>query len=121
MGRELVTQGFELGTNLGVIVNFAIKDDAPFTSIFENGLIAALQIDDLEACGATGEGIGRKCALLVGSPVMQRGHGFLNAALGCFSIFMGEAGNSAQALGLSEHEYAARTTVAGEINGIGAV
>ena len=93
---------FEFGTQFQVIVDFAVENDAPFAGVFENRLIAALEIDDFQARGATGEGFGGEGALLVGPTMTQGGKGLLNAPVRSESIFMRKTGNAAQAVPLFE-------------------
>lgn len=93
---------FEFGAQFEVIVDFAIEDDAPFAGVFENGLIAALEVDDFQTRGAAGEGLGGEGALLVRSAMMQGGERLLNASVRGDSIFMRKTGNTAQAVPLFE-------------------
>ena len=104
-----MAQPLQLRAKLEMIVNFAIEDDAPFAFILEDRLVTALQVNDLQASRAARERFGRKRALLIGAAMVQRGHRLVDASFGGFSVFMGEAGNSAQALRLSTEPNSIRT------------
>ena len=98
-----MAERFEFGAKFTVIIDLTVKDNAPLAGIFKNRLVPALQIDDLQSCGAARESFRGKRALLVWPAMMQRGHSFLDSALRCSATFMGEAGNPAQVLCLSEN------------------
>src|ERR1700693_1035998 len=83
-----------------MVVDFAVEDNAGFPAIFENGLIAAFEIDNLEARGTKGERIGRENALLIG-PSMDEGlHHFPDSFRGGLGIFMCKSGYAAQMRGV---------------------
>ena len=104
-----MAQALQLRAQFEVIVDFAVEDDAPFAVILEDRLVTALQVNDLQSRGAARERFRRKGSLLVRAAMVQRGHRLVDASFGGFSVFMGEAGNSAQALRLSTEPNSMRT------------
>jgi hypothetical protein len=71
VGSETVAKRLKLFPQLEVIVDFAIKDNSPLAPVFQNGLIAALEVDDFQTCGTEGKGWRGENALLIGPAVMQ--------------------------------------------------
>ena len=66
----MMAEFFEFGAYLEVVVDFAVENNTPFAGIFKNGLIAALEVDDLQTRGAAGEGLCSEDTLLIGAAMM---------------------------------------------------
>src|SRR5580692_8637862 len=83
-----------------MVVDFAVENDAGLPAIFEDGLIAAFEINNFEARGTKGKRIGSEYALLIG-PSMDEGlHHFPESFRGGLGIFMCKSGYAAQMRGV---------------------
>jgi hypothetical protein len=91
-----VAEFFEFGADFQVIVNLAVEDDAPFTAIFEDGLIASLQVNNFQPGCAKRKQLRRENALLVGAAVLERIRGRADSSFWRAPMFMRKASNAAQ-------------------------
>src|SRR5262245_41838481 len=67
-----MTQTFQLGSYFPVVVDFSVKDDRRIPVVTQDRLIAAIQIDDLEAHCAQRRLASLKRAMLVGPAMRYR-------------------------------------------------
>src|SRR4051812_32013477 len=67
-----MAQGFEFRADLQVIVNLTIESDCGIAVIREDGLVAAAEVDDLQADGAEDGFAALEDALLVRSTMVER-------------------------------------------------
>src|SRR6202040_2657637 len=72
IGFEFFAAGFEFRAQFAVVVDLAVEDQDGVAVVADHGLIAALQIDDLEAHRAQGNDWRFVDALLV-RPAMNQG------------------------------------------------
>jgi len=79
-----------------VIVDFAVERNHVRGVFADDGLIAAMQIDNFQAGRAQGNHPGFKDALLVGPTVDQAIHRAVDAVRIRYAFFVGEAGDAAQ-------------------------
>jgi hypothetical protein len=114
MRGELVAEFFKFGAQFQVIVDFAVEDNAPFAGIFEDRLIAALQVDNLQSRRAAGKRFRGERALLIRPAVVQGSKRLLNPAVRRDSVFMREAGDAAQAVPLSKRPIPCLNGASGE-------
>ena len=96
MGFEVMSQVFQFGAQLEVIVNLSVEDDPTIAVFGKNGLIAMIQVDDFQPRRAQRKKFGLKDALLVGPAVNQCGCCLPDSFRRCAPIFSGEPRNSAQ-------------------------
>ena len=73
VGLEAMSISYELGAQLGVVVELAIKDDGGASRSRANGLFAALQVNDGEPAHADREGAARLFAEGVRPTMFDRG------------------------------------------------
>jgi hypothetical protein len=109
-----MTEFLEFSTEFEMIVDLAVEDNAPFAGIFEDRLIAALQVDNLQSRGAAGKRFRGERALLVGAAVVQGSKRLLNPAVRRDLVFMREAGDAAQAVPLSKRPIPCLNGASGE-------
>src|SRR5579872_7111792 len=69
----------QLAAQLPMIVDFTVEDDGGIAVFAQDGLVAGLGRDDLQARGAQGAMSRLENSLLVGSAVQQRRGGAMNA------------------------------------------
>ena len=93
---ETVAQRFQLLAQLQMVVDFAVEDDDGVAVVGLDGLVAACQIDDLQAGRAQRAEIGTEDALLVGSAMGEGGGGGLNAVRTGRPVLMGKSDNATQ-------------------------
>ena len=70
----------QLGSQFLVVVNFAVEHDGYIAVFRQNGLVAAVEVNDPQPRGAHGAEARLKHTLLVRSAMSQRGCGAPNAA-----------------------------------------
>ncbi len=80
MRLKTMAQAFQFAAEFQVVIDLAIEDDGCFAVFGLNGLIAAHQVDDLQASRSQRADAGPVYALLVGATVNQRRSGCLNPA-----------------------------------------
>jgi hypothetical protein len=87
---------FQLGADFEVVVDFPIEHDDGVAIGSRDGLIAVLEIDNFQACGAHRANGGLVNTQLVRSPVDQGRGGVPNAVRRWRPMFMSKTDNAAQ-------------------------
>ena len=91
-----VAERFQFGAQFQVVVDFAVEDDYGVAIGRKDGLVAAFEVNNLQASGAERADFGLEDALLVGSAMDEGRRGAPDAVRIGRPIFMGETGDAAQ-------------------------
>src|ERR1035441_7122692 len=91
-----MAQLVQLGTHFEVVVDFPVEHDDRVAIFRRDGLIAVLEIDNFQACGAHRADRGLVNTKLVRSPVDQGRGGVPNAVRRWRPMFMSKTDNAAQ-------------------------
>jgi hypothetical protein len=101
VGLKAVAALLEFTANFEVIVDFAVEDDTGVAIFRKDGLIAAVEIDDLEAGRSHREQTGLEDTQLVRATMGQRGGDFFDAVRWGEPVLSCESGYATQMRGLS--------------------
>src|SRR5271157_3739177 len=93
---KAMAQAFQLGSEFQMVVDLAIEDDGRFPVVACYRLIAAHEIDDLQAGCAERADVRTIYALLVRASVDKRRGGYLNAPGVGRPVLMGKASDATQ-------------------------
>ena len=93
---EAMAALFQFPAQFQMIVDLAVEDDDGVAVLGKDGLIAALNVDDLQARRAQRDGLGFKDALLVRTAMDERRNRILDAAGRRGATSVRKAGNAAQ-------------------------
>ena len=91
-----MSEFFEFFADFQVIVNFAVEDDAQLAAIFEDGLVAGLQVNNFQPGRAKRKKFRGENALLVRAAVLECIRGGADSTFRWAPMFMREASNAAQ-------------------------
>ena len=92
----MMTESFQFGSQLSMVVDFAIEHDGDVAIFRENGLATGTEIDNFEPGRSERAEARLKHTLLVGAAVKQCGGRIPNAIGLRRPMFVGEADDSAQ-------------------------
>ena len=96
VGTESIAPLFQFLPQFQVIVDFPVEDDNRVAILGDDGLIAARNVDNLQACRAQRHGLGFKDALLVRTAMLEGRYGILDTAGRCRTADVRKAGNATQ-------------------------
>ena len=91
-----VPQLFEFAAELEMIVDFPVEDYRGVAVIGDDGLVAALQVDDFQAGRTHGKNAGTEHSALIGAAMSQRSSGAFDPLRFGRPVFMCEPGYPAQ-------------------------
>ena len=91
----------QLRSQFRVVVDFAVEGDDRVAILRNDGLIAAVEVDDLQPRGAQRNGLRFKDALLVGPAMNDRLNGAPDTSGARMEFEISESGDSAQAINVA--------------------
>src|SRR5579862_5948370 len=96
VGFEMMAKFFELRPQFGMVVNFSVENNCSACFAGGDGLVATLEVDNLEAGCAKRDDLGFKDSLLIRTAMDQSVGGAANALWIGNPVSMGKADNATQ-------------------------